>query len=101
MENLRSTIRDLRSSEIEILEEGLDFRVVEGLGEQGMAEEGAEFSLAGKVLEFGIIDNDGAREWACRCGVDDGFERRFGLGGDDFGQREARGIGERIESLEP
>ena len=73
--------------------------IVEGFGEQGVAEEGAEFSLAGKVLELGVIDDDGAGDGFAGVRVDDGLQRGLGLGGDELGEREAGRVGERIEDL--
>ena len=61
-------------SEMEVFEEGLDLGIFEGFGEQGVAEERAEFSIAGKVLEFGVVDDDGAGDGLAGAGVDDGLE---------------------------
>jgi hypothetical protein len=37
-----------------------DAGILEGIGEEGVAEQGAEIALVGEVHEIGIIDDDGA-----------------------------------------
>lgn len=75
--------------------------VGEGFGEEGVAQECAEISIAGKVLEFWLVDDDGARDGLAGLGVGGGFVRGLGLGGDEFGEGEAGWLGEGIEGFEP
>lgn len=80
-----STLHHQLSSKTQVAEEFLGFGVGEGFGEERMAEESAEFPLAGKGLEFGVIDNDGAGDGFSGVGVDGwlGGGRR-GSCGDEF-----------------
>jgi hypothetical protein len=70
---LQSTIHDLL--EVEVFDERFDFRVVQGLGEEWVAQKRAEFSLAGKSLEFGILNDDGAGDGLAGAGIDYGLKR--------------------------
>jgi len=87
--------------EAEILQEFFEGGVFERLGEEGVAEECAEVSLAGKVLEFGIVDDDGPGDGISGLRMGHGGEQRVGLGGDEFGEVDARGVGEGIEGGQP
>jgi hypothetical protein len=53
------------------------------LVEEWVAEECAEAAFAGEALEFGVVDDDGARVGFSGFGVDDGFG--IGSGGDELG----------------
>jgi hypothetical protein len=65
----------LGGSEAEIVEKFLHGRVVEGFGEKRVPEECAELSLASKILEFRVVNDDGARVGASGLRVDDRLER--------------------------
>ena len=54
-----------------------------------MGQKSAEFPLTGKVLEFRIDHDDGAWDGLAGARIDDGFQRRVGTGGDDFGEVDA------------
>lgn len=66
-----------------------------------MAQECAEFPLAGKVLEVGVGDDDCTWDWLASAGIDDWLERGVHLGGDELRESEAGGVGEGIKGLEP
>ena len=66
-----------------------------------MAEECAEVSVTGKVLEFGVVDDDGAGDGLAGLRVDHGGERGVGLGGDELGEIDAGGLGEGVEGFQP
>ena len=88
-------------SKAEILEEFFHFGIGEGLGEEGMAQKCAVISIAGKVLELWVTDDDCARNGLAGLRIDYGLEGGAGLGGDEFGEGEAGGFGEWVEGFEP
>ena len=57
-----------------------------------MAQECAEVSLASKVLQFAVIDNDGARHRLAGAGIDDGLQGGVGLGSDQLDESKAGGL---------
>ena len=89
------------SSEIQIAKNFLDFWIGEGLGEHGVAQKCAEFPLPGKVLEVGVIDNDGSRDGFSGLWIDDWNEWGIGLRGDQLGEGHAFGLSQGIEGLQP
>ena len=83
------------------MEEFLDFGIGEGLGEERVAQKCVEFSFAGKVLEGGVVDDDGARDGLAGVRIEDGFVGGLGLGSDKLREINAGWPGEGIEGVEP
>lgn len=91
----------LGKSETQVVEKFLQGWVVECLGESRVLEECVELSRAGKILELWVVNDNRARVGASSLWVDDGFERRVRLGGNQLGECDARRLGVGVHGCEP
>lgn len=90
-----------RGREISVLEVFPDFRIGKRFGQSWMAQECVEFPFTGKGLQFGIWDDDRPRDRFPSLGIQLRRGFRPAATGDEFGQRQPCGVGERVEQLHP
>ena len=76
-----------------------DAGILEGIGKEGVAEQGAELAVVGEVHKIRVIDDDGARVGPAGCRIDDRLKGSVRAGGDHFRELDARAGGGGVQPI--